>query len=99
MEQRDHSQRGIGFKTAAILIALLMSLALSAQAAHVHLESKTGTAKHCSVCSAGHIAPPTLQSHLPHADAARQANPVIVAAGHHTQFRAFSLFTRPPPSA
>src|SRR6266568_5154991 len=99
MSFRNSAQQGAGFKTAVIVCAVLVGLALSLQAAHVHLDAKSRAAKHCSICSGVHIALPSAQGHIAVANVNTAVGRVVIETYVHVQFHSFSLFNRPPPSA
>jgi hypothetical protein len=92
------TERGRRFKAIVLCCALVFAIALSVEAAHVHIDGKSQAQHHCSICSGAHIALVTAQQHVTVSNSAR--GPVAAAREQRSYVRDLPcvLFNRPPPS-
>ncbi|HVP42029.1 MAG TPA: hypothetical protein VMS96_01280 [Terriglobales bacterium] len=79
-----------------VFCALLVALALSIEAAHVHPNGNANE-KHCSICSGAHFAMPVVQAQHSGKQAATSANNVPKQVKVAARELPFNLFDRPPP--
>jgi len=84
-------------KAMFIACILLVTLGLSLEATHHHLDAKLAPAKHCSVCLGAHVALPSAGTSPVISQATVPAVQVAGEAAGHTPFHSFHLYNRPPP--
>jgi hypothetical protein len=92
------SHHGRLFKAIVLYCALVFAIALSVEASHVHVDSKSQPQHHCSICSGAHIALVTAQQHVAVSHTARCSVAVTPEQRSYTQDLPCDLFNRPPPS-
>ena len=85
-------------KVLVVLCALLVGIALSAQAIHFHADG-TDSEKHCSVCSGAHLAMPVAQAYVAAQHVVTASDPVPQRSTFVSRDLPSQLFNRPPPAS
>jgi hypothetical protein len=89
--------RSRAFCLGTLLVLLLATLAISAQATHFHQQSEAASAAHCVLCEAGGIPLPILAIVVTSFwDSISMVDPIPVD-GAHPSAEGSNLSVRPPP--
>ncbi len=97
MSQRGLANRAKVFQALAVVCALAVGLAVWVQSAHFHPDGNPDNEKHCSVCSAAHVAMPAALAQVSGCQAAAIVNQTAPENIASARVLPFSLFNRPPP--